>query len=54
MNQYANWWNAEDDANKKKEIVDSTPDHIKDSDVYQDMIKRFMPGSFKDKALENF
>ena len=34
VNQYANWWNADDEKDKKKEIVDSTPDAIKDSDVY--------------------
>jgi hypothetical protein len=49
---YANWWNAEEVKDKKTEIVDSTPDEIKNNDVYKDMIKRFLSGSFKDKSLE--
>lgn len=51
VNQYANWWEDESGDSGKKEIVDSTPDYIKDHDVYQDMIARFMPENFKDKAL---
>jgi len=50
VNQYANWW---DDETKKKDkkVTDTTPDHIKNNPVYQDMIDRFMPQFFKDKAL---
>ena len=53
VNQYANWWDDVDTKKDKKKVVtDNTPDEIKNNDVYKDMIKRFLSGSFKDKALE--
>ena len=53
VNQFANWWETSGKPDHEKTVHDSTPQEIKDHDVYKDMIDRFLPQFTKDKALEN-